>query len=268
MRGRPASGERLLREAGREDSEVLHVVRHHHERTDGNGHPDRLAAEALPRANAHQAVCDVYDAITSNRPWNDGRDPAESLRRMASWQGHFDPLVLKSPVRVLGIYPVGSLVWLASDFLAVVVAPGGHPWSLPVSGSFFPHGRGPMYSGATWTWVRRATASSASSRPTRGDSGISRNSECPDRLCMPMHVRSNRPSPRVGTDACLQDSRRQDAEKPRLAPGLLVAETGSLRTPARTARRWCAAGSPPYRPGRSGTPAPRRRRRRPIPRTG
>lgn len=137
MRGHPASGERLPREAGREDADMLHVVRHHHERTDGNGHPDRLAAEALPRANAHQAVCDVYDAITSNRPWNDGWDPAESLRRMASWQGHFDPLVLKSLVRVLGIYPVGSLVRLASDLLAVVVAPGDHPLAPPRVRIFF-----------------------------------------------------------------------------------------------------------------------------------
>lgn len=137
MRDHPAAGERLLRDAGLEDADVLHVVRHHHERMDGNGYPDRLAAEDLPVLTRISAVCDVYDAITSNRPYKAGWDPAESLRRMASWQGHFDPLALKSLVRVLGIYPVGSLVRLASDLLAVVVAPGDHPLAPPRVRIFF-----------------------------------------------------------------------------------------------------------------------------------
>lgn len=137
MRGHPASGERLLREVGLHDEDVLHVVRHHHERMDGTGYPDRLAAEELPVLTRISAVCDVYDAITSNRPYKAGWDPAESLRRMASWQGHFDPLALKSLVRVLGIYPIGSLVRLASDLLAVVVAPGDHPLAPPRVRIFF-----------------------------------------------------------------------------------------------------------------------------------
>ena len=67
------------------------------------------------------AVCDVYDAITSNRPYKAGWDPAESIARMASWKGHFDPTLFQHFVRSLGIYPVGSLVRLASGRLAVVV---------------------------------------------------------------------------------------------------------------------------------------------------
>jgi hypothetical protein len=66
-------------------------------------------------------VTDVYDAITSNRPYKAGWDPAESIARMASWQGHFDPSVFSAFVRSLGIYPTGSLVRLASQRLAVVV---------------------------------------------------------------------------------------------------------------------------------------------------
>ena len=67
------------------------------------------------------AICDVYDAITSNRPYKAGWDPAESLARMAGWKGHFDEEVLKAFIRSLGIYPTGSLVRLASGRLAVVV---------------------------------------------------------------------------------------------------------------------------------------------------
>ncbi|HJS34617.1 MAG TPA: phosphodiesterase, partial [Pseudoxanthomonas sp.] len=64
---------------------------------------------------------DVYDAITSDRPYKAGWDPAESLRRMASWQGHFDEMLMKAFVRSIGIYPIGALVRLSSDRLAVVV---------------------------------------------------------------------------------------------------------------------------------------------------
>lgn len=42
------------------------------------------------------AICDVYDAITSNRPYKAGWDPAESIARMASWKGHFDPALFKA----------------------------------------------------------------------------------------------------------------------------------------------------------------------------
>jgi hypothetical protein len=68
------------------------------------------------------AVCDVYDAITSNRPYKSGWDPAESLKKMAEWtQGHFDPKVFHAFVKILGIYPVGSLVRLTSGRLGVVI---------------------------------------------------------------------------------------------------------------------------------------------------
>ena len=68
------------------------------------------------------AVCDVYDAITSNRPYKNGWDPAESVRKMAEWaEGHFDQRIFQAFVKSLGIYPIGSLVRLESGKLAVVV---------------------------------------------------------------------------------------------------------------------------------------------------
>jgi hypothetical protein len=67
------------------------------------------------------AVCDVYDAITSNRPYKQGWDPAESIRKMAEWKGHFDEVVFQAFVKTVGIYPVGALVRLQSGRLAVVI---------------------------------------------------------------------------------------------------------------------------------------------------
>ena len=121
IRRHPQIGERMLRDSGMRSEKVLDVVRHHHEKMNGTGYPDRLAGESISMLARMGAVCDVYDAITSNRPYKAGWDPAESLARMASWKGHFDEAVLKAFIKSLGIYPTGSLVRLSSGRLAVVV---------------------------------------------------------------------------------------------------------------------------------------------------
>lgn len=72
------------------------------------------------------AICDVYDAVTSERSYKEAWDPAHSLKQMASWHGQFDRTLLAAFIRGIGVYPVGALVRLASGKLAVVVenAPG------------------------------------------------------------------------------------------------------------------------------------------------
>ena len=121
IRTHPARGHALLVEGRGATAETLDVVLHHHERFDGKGYPFGLPPAALSRLARMGAVCDVYDAITSNRPYKAGWDPAESIAKMASWNGHFDPAVFAAFVKSLGIYPVGSLVRLHSGRLAVVV---------------------------------------------------------------------------------------------------------------------------------------------------
>ncbi len=113
--------EALLQGAGVPEI-ALDVCLHHHEKTDGSGYPKGLKAEQISLFAKMGAVCDVYDAITSNRPYKAGWDPAESLRKMAEWaKGHFDESVFQAFVKSLGIYPVGSLVRLESGRLGVVV---------------------------------------------------------------------------------------------------------------------------------------------------
>jgi putative nucleotidyltransferase with HDIG domain len=121
MQSHPGEGERLLRDSGVDNEAILGVVGLHHEKFAGGGYPRRLAGEGIPLLARMAAVCDVYDAITSNRPYKQAWDPGESLRRMASWEGHFDQSVLHAFVRCLGIYPTGTLVRLSSDQLAVVL---------------------------------------------------------------------------------------------------------------------------------------------------
>ena len=121
MRAHPNLGYEMLRIGGTTSESVLDVVLHHHERFDGSGYPHGLQGDAIGLMARMGAITDVYDAITSNRPYKKAWGPAESLQRMLSWKGHFDDSVFKAFIRSIGIYPVGSLVRLASERLAVVL---------------------------------------------------------------------------------------------------------------------------------------------------
>jgi diguanylate cyclase (GGDEF)-like protein len=77
--------------------ETLGVIRAHHERWDGRGYPDGLAGTAIPLAARIFAVCDVYDALISNRPykraWTREAAVAEIIRESGR---HFDPEVVRA----------------------------------------------------------------------------------------------------------------------------------------------------------------------------
>ncbi len=118
----PEEGHKLLLSSSGADEIALDVVLHHHEKTDGSGYPKHLKDSEISLFAKMGAVCDVYDAITSNRPYKAGWDPAESLRRMAEWvNGHFDPTIFQAFVKSVGIYPIGSLVKLNSGRLGIVI---------------------------------------------------------------------------------------------------------------------------------------------------
>jgi putative nucleotidyltransferase with HDIG domain len=121
IKSHPEEGYRMLLKSDSIDAIALDVCLHHHEKIDGSGYPKGLKGDDISLLAKMGAVCDVYDAITSNRPYKAGWDPAESLRKMAEWsKGHFDPLVFQAFVKSMGIYPVGSLVLLSSGRIGVV----------------------------------------------------------------------------------------------------------------------------------------------------
>ena len=138
IRTHPTQGHKMLMASQGVDPIAIDVCLHHHEKMDGSGYPDKLAGEGIGLFARMGAVCDVYDAITSNRPYKAGWDPAESLKKMAEWSnGHFDPKIFQAFVKSLGIYPIGSLVRLTSGRIGVVIEQGSKSLTMPMVKVFF-----------------------------------------------------------------------------------------------------------------------------------
>ena len=69
----------------------------HHERWDGTGYPQRLVGEEIPLVARIFAVVDVYDALTSDRPYRKGWSPQRALAHIREQAGqHFDPAVVEA----------------------------------------------------------------------------------------------------------------------------------------------------------------------------
>ena len=120
MKTHPDEGYKVLTTYYSVGETALDVCLHHHEKIDGSGYPRGLKGDQISLLARMAAICDVYDAVTSDRPYKKGWNPAEALQRMSQWKGHFDPQLFQGFVKIIGIYPVGSLVKLASGKMGVV----------------------------------------------------------------------------------------------------------------------------------------------------
>jgi putative nucleotidyltransferase with HDIG domain len=85
VREHPVSGARMV--SILEDPELGGIVRHHHERLDGTGYPDRLAGDAIPLGARIIAVADTFDAITSARPYRAARAHRQAIEVLRAEAG-------------------------------------------------------------------------------------------------------------------------------------------------------------------------------------
>ena len=94
MEQHPAIGERILEKVD-DYAEIASIVRHHHERVDGNGYPDRLEGDAIPLLARIIAVADAYNAMTSDRPYRDAMPSRVARLRLAqAVESQFDTAVV------------------------------------------------------------------------------------------------------------------------------------------------------------------------------
>ena len=94
MQEHSAIGERILREVAAYD-DVATIVRHHHERMDGEGYPDGVAGSEIPFLSRVIAVADAYNAMTSHRPYREAMPPRVARLRLAqAVENQFDTSVV------------------------------------------------------------------------------------------------------------------------------------------------------------------------------
>jgi len=100
---------------------VVQVASQHHERLDGSGYPRKLKGFQISPMGRMATIVDVYDAMTSIRSYTTGIEPAAALQQLYQGSPGFDQDLVQHFIQAIGIYPVGSLVRLESNRLAVVM---------------------------------------------------------------------------------------------------------------------------------------------------
>ncbi|HKA27143.1 MAG TPA: HD-GYP domain-containing protein, partial [Gaiellaceae bacterium] len=100
MKQHPSDGAEIVAKFGRL-RDAVPLIRHHHERWDGRGYPDRLAADSIPLGAAIVGLADAWDAMTTDRPYHRALEPAEAQAELRRHRGtQFAPMVVDAFFRV------------------------------------------------------------------------------------------------------------------------------------------------------------------------
>lgn len=123
MQRHPELGAEIIAEMPGIDSDTHDIVLHHHLRFDGGGYPKLPSNAEVHPQGVYVAIADCYDALTTTRPYQKSRHPSEAIRIMRRLSGKaYAPEILDCFVEMMGAYPVGELVRLSTNELAVVSA--------------------------------------------------------------------------------------------------------------------------------------------------
>jgi len=122
VRCHPDEGVEILRQNKDIPEEVLDIVRMHHERIDGKGFPRGLTGVEIPDHVRIVALVNLYDSLTTDRPYRAGRPADEVLQDLYNESERtLGAKLVQEFIHCVGIFPVGSLVELDNGALGVVV---------------------------------------------------------------------------------------------------------------------------------------------------
>ena len=114
----PLESERILKEMGHVAEAAVAIAGQHHEKVNGKG----LVGDQMHPFASMAAVADIYDALTSARPYKPGLPPHVALRVIFDGKGtEFREQVVETFIKQLGIYPVGSFVKLNTGEMGIVM---------------------------------------------------------------------------------------------------------------------------------------------------
>lgn len=118
----PLIGYNILKKGESFSANVLSGVLFHQEKFDGTGYPTGISGKKIPLIARILSICDVFDALTSNRPYRKPWSVAETEEYILGGSGtHFDLDVTKAFLRAFNPYPVGTLVSLSDGRHGVVI---------------------------------------------------------------------------------------------------------------------------------------------------
>ena len=100
----------------------LEVAALHHEKLNGSGYPFQVKEEDISLYGRMIAICDIFDALTATRVYKEGfaHGKAFAILRELAKQGQLDSILVDQFIKCVGVFPVGSLVQLKSNKLALV----------------------------------------------------------------------------------------------------------------------------------------------------
>lgn len=102
------------------DSEMQLAIEQHHERLHGKGYPNGFAGAKIQKFSRLLAIADCYTSLTSERPYRDAVSPVAAMKVLSDQANGYDQKLVMKFIRCLGIYPVGSLVALTNNRIALV----------------------------------------------------------------------------------------------------------------------------------------------------
>jgi len=129
----PVDGVKIMEKMGNTNPNTLAVIKEHHIRYDRTGYPSLEPEKEPSFLSAMVTIADAYDAMTTVRPYQNAMEPTKAIERMRSLSGKvFDPELLENFIRMVGVYPVGTVVRLSTGELAVVTRPNPNDSTRPM----------------------------------------------------------------------------------------------------------------------------------------